>query len=50
MNPTFYAYKVTINQNSLGPEKISIISRQLKEDQKPIGNAKFINHFSEKIW
>ena len=49
MNSIFYAYKVIINPKSLGPEKISIILRQLKEAQKPIGNAKIYNYFSEKI-
>ena len=45
MNSIFYAYKVIINPKSLGPEKISIILRQLKEAQKPIGNAKIYKLF-----
>ena len=40
MNSLFYAFKVTVSQKILGPEKISIISRKQKEDQKSTGNAK----------
>ena len=40
MNSLYYAFKATVSQKIVGPEKISIISRKQKEDQKYPGNAK----------
>ena len=50
MNSLFYAFKVTVSQKILGPEKISIISRKQKEDQKSTGNAKIHESIFRKLW
>ena len=47
---SFLCFQIKVSQKIFGPEKISIISRKQKEDQKSTGNAKIHESIFWKFW